>query len=99
MRIESERQSLAAPLSHAALESFENGVLTVRLPKDYEAEILREHLALIMASVADVVGEGVRIDVLGERKGRAPRAAAQPPSAAAAEEPSDLLQYANERIR
>jgi len=104
MRIESERQSLAAPLSHAILESFEDGVLTVRLPQDFEADILREWLPMIEHAVADVLGEPVRVSVRGERKSRASRGAAaelpaQNPPDDPAEGPVDLLQYASERIR
>ncbi|MBV9278057.1 MAG: hypothetical protein JOZ97_07470 [Candidatus Eremiobacteraeota bacterium] len=96
MRIEAERQSLAIPLSHAALESVDDGVLTIRVSKDYESEILREHQASIENALADVFGAPMRVHIVGQRKSRGPAAevlANEP------EPPVDLLQYASERIR
>ncbi len=98
-RIETERQSLAIPLSHAALESVEDNVLTIRLSKDYEAEILREHQALIESALDDVLGASTRVNIVGQRKARGPAPAPEDTAASEPEAPVDLLQYASERIR
>ena len=98
-RIEGERQPLRAPLSRAALDSFEDGLLTIKLPSEFEAGILRDAHQLIERAIADVVGEGVKVTfrVEGGGEGRANRA----PAALSQDEddPVDLLHYANERIR
>jgi len=98
LRIEAERQPLAIPLSHATLESFDDGLLTIRVSNDYESEILREHKASIESALADVFGSPMRVNIAGQPKSRGPT----PPEGAVstqAEAPVDLLQYASERIR
>lgn len=97
-RIEGERMPLRAPLSRALLDALDGNVLTIKLPSDFEADILRGEQKLIEGAIADVVGEPVKVTFRTDgggsgRGGRAP-APAQP-----AGDPGDLLQYANERIK
>ncbi|MBV8726426.1 MAG: DNA polymerase III subunit gamma/tau [Candidatus Eremiobacteraeota bacterium] len=98
-RIEAEHQPLAAQLSRAVLESVDDGVVTIRLTQDYEAEILRGHQALIESALADVLGTATRVNIVGRRKSRGPNVETEVSDASAADDPVDLLQYASERIR
>lgn len=95
-RIEGERMPLRAPLSRALLDALEGNVLTIKLPSDFEADILRGEQKLIENAIADVVGEPVKVTFRsdGGGSGRGRTAPSQP-----AGDPADLLQYASERIR
>ncbi|GAC1498709.1 MAG: DNA polymerase III subunit gamma/tau [Vulcanimicrobiaceae bacterium] len=95
-RIESERMPLRAPLSRALLDSLDGDLLTVKLPSDFEADILRGEQRLIESALADVLGVPLRVTfrVEGGSSHRTGRNAPAPP-----EDAGDLLQYANERIR
>jgi len=98
-RIESERMPLRAPLSRALLDSLDGDLLTIKLPSDFEADILRGEQRLIESAVADVLGVPLKVTfrVEGAAGGRANRNA--PGAPASPEDAADLLQYANERIR
>jgi DNA polymerase-3 subunit gamma/tau len=91
-KIESERQSLSAPLSRAVIEAVENNVIVLKLPNTWSADALRDHTKLIESAIADVLGVpfALRLRVDGNA-GRLP--------AAAEESPDALFDYANERIR
>ena len=97
-RIEGERMPLRGPLSRAQLDSLDGNVLTIKLPNDVEADILRGEQKLVEHAIADVVGEPVRVTfrVDGGGSGRTARG---PAPAQPADDPADLLQYASERIR
>ncbi|MDP9018040.1 MAG: DNA polymerase III subunit gamma/tau [Candidatus Eremiobacteraeota bacterium] len=98
MRIESERMPLRAPLSRALLDALDGNVLTIKLPSEFEADILRGEQKLIEHALADVVGEPVKVSFRVDGGGSA-RGSRAPQPAQPADNPADLLQYANERIR
>ena len=91
-RVESERQSLRAPLSRAAIDSLESNAVVLRLPDSWSADALRDHAALIEAAIADVLGVPlkVRLRVNG---------GAEPSRGSTSDGPDALFDYANERIR
>ena len=97
-RIESERMPLRAPLSRALVDAFEDNRLTIKLPSDFEADILRGEQPLIEHAIADVLGEPIKVIFRtdGGGSGRASRSGTPP---AAGDDPTDLLQYATERIQ
>lgn len=89
--VESERQSLAAPLSRAQIESLESNAIVLTLPNSFSAEILREHAALVERAIADVLGAPLKITVrVNANAGRA-----EPET----EDPDVLFDYAKQRIR
>ncbi|MDQ6929261.1 MAG: DNA polymerase III subunit gamma/tau [Candidatus Eremiobacteraeota bacterium] len=98
-RIESERMPLRAPLSRAILDAFDDRVLTIKLPSDVEADILRGEQKLVELAIADVVGEAVKVKFRTDGGGSGRTARTGPQPAAAGEDPADLLQYASERIK
>ncbi len=93
--VESERPSLRAPLSNAMVEAVEGNAIVLRLHNKVSADILREHLKLLAAAVADVLGTPLQIVC----KVDATKATAGKNAAPAGEDPDELFQYANERIR
>jgi DNA polymerase III subunit gamma/tau len=102
-KIESERQSLRAPLSRAAVESLESNAVVLKLPDEWSADALRDHAALIENAIADVLGTPLRVTLRVDSPGRAkPAATAAVPSSEPVGDPDDpdaLFDYANERIR
>ncbi len=103
-RVESERQSLRAPLSRAAIESVESNALVLKLPDAWSADALHDHAALIEAAIADVLGTPLRLTLRvdgssGGQKGSAPSGVASVTVAPAREDSDALFDYANERIR
>jgi DNA polymerase-3 subunit gamma/tau len=101
-KIESERQSLRAPLSRAAIESLESNAIVLKLPDGWSADALRDHARLIEKAIADVLGVPLkvtlRVDAPGRSKASGPAAAA-PEQVADPDDPDALFDYANERIR
>jgi DNA polymerase-3 subunit gamma/tau len=95
-KVESERHSLRAPLSRAAIEALEANAIVLKLPDSWSADALRDHSKIIEAAIADVLG--VPLQVRLKVDGNAARA-----NAAASEAPASdadaLFDYANERIR
>lgn len=91
-KIESERQSLSAPLSRAAIDSVESNAIVLKLPNTWSADALRDHTALIETAIADVLGAPLKLRLRVD--GNAARPAAQ-----SEENPDALFDYANERIR
>jgi DNA polymerase III subunit gamma/tau len=91
-KVESERQSLRAPLSRAAIEALESNAVVLKLPDSWSAGALRDHAALIEAAIAEVLGVPLKIRLRID--GSAPRSAGGDEDA-----PDALFDYANERIR
>lgn len=91
-KIESQRQSLRAPLSRAVIDSLQNNALVLKLPDSWSAETLRDHAAIIEAAVADVLGVSLQVRLRVEGNG----GGAPPPQGADADA---LFDYANQRIR
>jgi DNA polymerase-3 subunit gamma/tau len=89
--VESERQSLRAPLSRAAIEAVESNAVVLTLPNGWSAETLRQHAALVERAIAEVLGAPLKITVRVD-----PNAGRQE---GAGEDPDALFDYANERIR
>jgi chromosomal replication initiation ATPase DnaA len=89
--VESQRQSLAAPLSRAQIESLESNAIVLSLPNSFSAEILREHAALLERAIAEVLGTPLKITVrVSANAGR---------TEAETEDPDVLFDYAKQRIR
>jgi DNA polymerase-3 subunit gamma/tau len=101
-KVESERQSLRAPLSRASIEALESNAVVLKLPDTWSAGALRDHGELIESAIADVLGVPLkvrlRVDGSGERGKGAPGGVASV-TAAAHDDPDALFEYANERIR
>ena len=74
------------------LESIEGNVLTVKVPKPYSAEVLRDNIALMERAVEEALGTKIRVLV---------KADPNIPAAAKAEQedPDELFSYLNERIK
>jgi DNA polymerase III subunit gamma/tau len=90
-KIESERQSLSAPLSRAAIDAVESNAIVLKLPNAWSADALRDHAQLIETAIADVLGVSLKLRL---RVDGSARSTPQPE-----EDPDALFDYANERIR
>lgn len=106
-RVEGERPPLRAPLSGAMVDAIDGNSVVLRLRDKFNADILKDHTALVEKAIADVLGQPlkvtVRVDASGNaapaRSNAAPRAAEPPPQAEEGDEDLDaLFNYANERI-
>jgi DNA polymerase III subunit gamma/tau len=91
-KVESERQSLRAPLSRAAIESLDGNELVLRLPDAWSADALREHAPLLESAIADVTNASVRVTFRVD--GSAAKA-----KEVATDDVTALFNYANERIK
>ncbi|MGB8908054.1 MAG: hypothetical protein WCC84_04855, partial [Candidatus Cybelea sp.] len=91
-KVESERQSLSAPLSRAVIEAVESNAIVLKLPNSWSAETLREHAALIESAIADVLGVPLKLTLRVD--GSANRAPVREEDG-----PDALFDYANEKIR
>lgn len=103
-KIESERQSLRAPLSRAAIESLESNAIFLRLPDTWSADALRDHAKLIEKAIAEVLGTPLRITLRvdsspSRAKGSGAVASATAAQTGERDDPDALFDYANERIR
>jgi hypothetical protein len=103
-KVESERQSLRALLSRAAIESLESNAIVLKLPDQWQADTLRDHAPLIEAAIADVLGTPLKITLrvdgrAGRAKGSAAGNVASLREAPQSDDPEALFDYANERIR
>ncbi len=100
-KVESERHSLRAPLSRAAIEALEPNAIVLKLPDSWSADALRDHSKIIEAAIADVLG--VSLQVRLKVDGNAARANAPASEAPVSEVPASdadaLFDYANEKIR
>jgi DNA polymerase-3 subunit gamma/tau len=97
-RAEGERPSLRAPLSTAMVEAVEGHAIVLRLRDKVSGDILREHAKLLEAAVADVLGTPLHITCKVDAS-KAGLTSASKSSPTAGEDPDELFQYANERIR
>jgi DNA polymerase-3 subunit gamma/tau len=91
-KVESERQSLRAPLSRAAIDALESNAVVLKLPDSWSADALRDHAKIIEQAIADVLGVplAVRLRIDGSGAASAPQK----------EDDADVLfDYANQRIR
>ncbi len=91
-KVESERQSLSAPLSRAAIDAIETNAIVLKLPNAWSADALRDHAPLIEAAIADVLGVPLKLRLRVDGN-------AGQPAAQEEESPDALFDYANERIR
>jgi DNA polymerase III subunit gamma/tau len=91
-KVESERESLRAPLSRAVIDSLEGNELVLRLPDAWSAEALRDHAPLIESAIADVLNARVRVTL------RVDGSAAKTKNAAS-DDAEALFSYANQRIK
>jgi DNA polymerase III subunit gamma/tau len=91
-KVESERQSLRAPLSRAQIEAVESNAVVLKLPDSWSADALRDYLTLIEAAIAGVLGVSLKVQLRVD--GNAARSRAREE-----DEPDALFDYANERIR
>jgi DNA polymerase III subunit gamma/tau len=103
-KIESERQSLRAPLSRAAIESLDRNAIVLKLPDGWSADAIRDHARLIEAAIADVLGVPLKVTLrvdgsAGRAKASAPSSVASVTAAREETDPEALFDYANERIR
>jgi DNA polymerase III gamma/tau subunit len=103
-KIESERQSLRAPLSRATIESLESNAIVLSLPDSWQAAALRDHAKIIEAGIADVLGVPLKVTLRvdsnsGRSKSPAPGGDTEVRPVSAADDPDALFDYANERIR
>jgi DNA polymerase III subunit gamma/tau len=90
-KVESERQSLRAPLSRAAIDALDGDELVLRLPDAWSADALRDYAPLIESAIADVLNCAVRVTLRVD--GSAKTRSAAPDDAEA------LFDYANQRIK
>ena len=107
-RVEGERPPLRAPLSGAMVDAIDGNAIVLRLRDKFNADILKDHTALVEKAIADVLGQAlkvtVRVDASGgaaaPARGSAPAKAAEPqPQSEESDEDLDaLFNYANERI-
>ena len=88
---------MRAPLSRAAIDSVNDGTVTLKLPDKWSADKLREHANLLEGAIADVLGSRLTVAFQVVAAGAKPPAA--DPATEADEDPSELLNYAAERIR
>ena len=103
-KIESERQSLRAPLSRAAIDSLESNAIVLSFPNSWSADSLREHVKIIEGAIADVLGVPLRVTLrvdssAGRAKAPASTAAGASQPSPQPDDPDALFDYANERIR
>ncbi|MHB8141481.1 MAG: DNA polymerase III subunit gamma/tau [Vulcanimicrobiaceae bacterium] len=109
-KVESERQSLRAPLSRAQIDGVERGAVILKLPDSWSHQALRDHLPLLESAIADVLGAAMRVQLVVESgvpappRAQVPRAEPDETSSAAAngedgaEDATLLLTYLTERI-
>ncbi len=91
-KVESERQSLRAPLSRAAIGALESNAIVLKLPDDWSADALRDHAGLIETAIADVLGVPLKVTLRVDGSAARPKAREE-------DAPDALFDYANERIR
>ncbi|MGR4064998.1 MAG: DNA polymerase III subunit gamma/tau [Vulcanimicrobiaceae bacterium] len=89
-KVEGERASLAASLSRATVDALEDRAVVLRFPDKLNADMLRDHVALVERAAADVLGENLsvvlRVETAatpGETPSHSPRRAKGGPGAAA----------------
>ncbi len=103
-KVESERQSLGAPLSRAAVDAIEGNAVVLRLPDSLNVNILRDHLRLLEAAIEDVLGASLKVTLRVGEPGGTARAKVEesvraPDADAGDEDAQALFKYANERIK
>lgn len=103
-KVESERQSLGAPLSRAAVDAIEGKAVVLRLPDSLNVDILRDHLRLLEAAIEDVLGASLKVTLRVGEPGGTARAKVEesfraPDADAGDEDAQALFKYANERIK
>ncbi|HEY9084594.1 MAG TPA: DNA polymerase III subunit gamma/tau [Candidatus Tyrphobacter sp.] len=92
-KVEGQRQSLRAPLSRAVVEAVDGGAVTLALPQEVFADVLRGHVALIERAIEDVLGVPLHVKLRVDGSIRAKTATPD------LEDPDELFNYASERIR
>ena len=91
-KVESERQPLPAVLARAAIEAVEGNTVVLKLPGNWNADLVREHAKLIEAAIAEVLGVALHVRAKVDSSGLS----AEIPEAPDADA---LFDYANERIK
>jgi DNA polymerase-3 subunit gamma/tau len=78
-KVEGERASLAASLSRATVDALDGRSVVLRFPDKLNADMLRDHVALVERAVADVLGEHLTVVLRVEAGASAGEGPAQPP--------------------
>lgn len=105
-KVEGEKQTLRLPLSRATVDELQSNAIVLKLPEQWAADALKDHTALIESAIADVLGVPLRVTLkvdgnaaAPKTKGSAPRTASVTAANVEPEDPDELFNYANERIR
>ncbi len=77
-KVEGERASLAASLSRATVDALEDRSVVLRFPDKLNADMLRDHVALVERAVADVLGERLAVVLRVETVADTAEGAARP---------------------
>ncbi len=110
-KVESQRQSLRGELRRAMPASLQDGVLAIKVPSPYSAEILKESAPLIRSAIQEALGADLQVRfeagaaAAKPKGGTAARTAARLQDGADAfangpgDDPDELFSYLNERIK
>jgi len=103
-KVESERPSLGAPLSRAAVDAIDGKAVVLRLPDSLNVDILRDHVRLLEAAIEDVLGASLKVTLRAGEPGGTARVKVEesvgaPGADAGDEDAQALFKYANERIK
>ncbi len=100
-KVEAERPPLRAPLSGAMVDAIDGNAAVVKLRSKFDADILKDHVKLLEAAIADVLGAQLKVRLeAGAAAATQTLAEEEMPQFEESGEGADaLFNYANERIR